>query len=40
MPLITALGRPRPEDGEGEFKASLGYIVRLCFKTQKQKINK
>jgi hypothetical protein len=34
MPIIPVLGRLRQENYK--FKASLGYLARLCFKTSKQ----
>jgi uncharacterized protein with FMN-binding domain len=36
MPIIPALRRLRKEDTE--FKASLGYIVRSCFKNKQKKV--
>jgi hypothetical protein len=38
MPVIPALGRLRQEDQE--FKASLCYIVSLCFKKKRKKKRK
>jgi hypothetical protein len=34
MPLFPVLGRLRQEDHK--FKASLGYLVRVCLKTPKE----
>jgi hypothetical protein len=38
LPVISALGRLRQEDGK--FEANLGYVARSCFKTKKQKKQK
>lgn len=35
MPILPALGKLRPE--KDPFKASLGYIVRLCLKNKEIK---